>query len=306
MAIASARVQINGAWHSLAYNSSTGKWEATITAPSITSFNQSGGYYPVTVEATNTASTKTTVTTADLTVGNSLKLVVKEKVAPSITIISPSAGSYFSNNKQPIVFTLRDEVNGSGIKLSTLRLKIDGGNDVLYNSMGMTYSPATNGYDFTYIPPAALADGAHTVIINVADNDGNTAIQKSVSYTIDTMPPTLNVTNPANSFIVATPSITVQGQTNDATSSSVTVDIKLNGVNQGTATVDAGGNFSKAITLAEGANTVVVKSTDGVGQYTEITITGVLDTTSPIVSGVTIAPNPIDAGATMLISVVIE
>ena len=61
MAISTVRVQINGVWTNLTYNSSTGAYEATITAPSTTSHNRAGGYYPVTVEATNTVGTKTTV-----------------------------------------------------------------------------------------------------------------------------------------------------------------------------------------------------------------------------------------------------
>lgn len=55
MAITKVRVKINGVWSNLALNSSTGKWEGTITAPATTSYNQSGGYWPVTVEATNSA-----------------------------------------------------------------------------------------------------------------------------------------------------------------------------------------------------------------------------------------------------------
>lgn len=63
MAITKVRVKINGVWSNLALNSSTGKWEGSITAPAVTSYNQTGGYWPVTVEATNSAGTVTTVPT---------------------------------------------------------------------------------------------------------------------------------------------------------------------------------------------------------------------------------------------------
>jgi len=150
--------------------------------------------------------------------------------------------------------------------------------------------------------PAALSDGAHTVTINVSDNDGNAATQASKTYTVDTVPPVLNVTNPSDGFITNTAAMMVHGSTNDETSSPVTVTIKLNGVDQGAVSI-TNGNFSKSITLANGSNTIVVTSKDAAGRETVVTITGTLDTSAPVISSVTIVPNPVDAGATMVISV---
>lgn len=99
-----------------------------------------------------------------------------------------------------------------------------------------------------------------------------------------------------------TAALVVQGITNDATSSSVTVTIKLNGADQGAVTV-SGGSFSKSITLAEGANTIVVRSTDAAGKYSEVTRTGTLDSSVPVISAVSITPNPADTGETMIITV---
>lgn len=44
MAIATVKTTINGRECSLAYNSGSGKWEATHTAPGQSSFNNDGGY----------------------------------------------------------------------------------------------------------------------------------------------------------------------------------------------------------------------------------------------------------------------
>jgi len=303
MAISIVRVQVNGTWHDLTWNGATSKYEKTITAPNVTSYNVNAGhYYPVTVEATNTAGTKTTVTDTTPAIGDSLQLKVKEKVKPTINITSPGAGAYVINSKQPIVFQLRDEASGSGIDISKLVLKIDVGASISNVSPGMVCTQVTNGYDCTYTPPTALTDGAHTVTINVSDFDANAATQASRSYTVDTVPPILNITSPSNNFITNTASMVVQGSTNDATSSPVTVTIKLNGVDQGAVTV-TGGNFSKSITLANGINTIIVTTTDAAGRETSVTITGTLDTSSPVISSVSIVPNPVDAGATMVISV---
>ena len=66
MAIQTVKVTINGTEHTLEYNSTTGKWEKSITAPTTTSYNLTGGYYPVSVTATNQAGTSSTITDADM------------------------------------------------------------------------------------------------------------------------------------------------------------------------------------------------------------------------------------------------
>lgn len=300
MAIKTVQAIINGQSYTLALNSATGKYEATITAPGKTSYNQTGGYYNVTVKATNDAGT---TGTADASKLNGLKLYVKEKVAPVITIISPSSGAYVTNSKQPVVFTVTDEADGSGVDLSTLVVKQD---DAAVASSAIASTAITNGYQVTYTPASALNDGSHTVTINCKDHDGNAAAQKSTSYTVDTVPPTLNVTSPTDGLITATAALTVAGITNDATSSPVTVTIKLNGTDQGAVTVASNGSFSKGVTLAEGSNTIVVTATDAAGKFSSVTRTVKLDTSVPVIKSATITPNPVDAGATMVIAVEIE
>ncbi|MDD6034135.1 MAG: hypothetical protein PUC47_11800, partial [Oscillospiraceae bacterium] len=75
--ITTVTATINGQTYDLALNAGSGMYEAVITAPSLSSYNQSGHYYPVTVAASDTAGNSTTVTTSDSTVGESLKLQVK-------------------------------------------------------------------------------------------------------------------------------------------------------------------------------------------------------------------------------------
>lgn len=299
MAIKTVRANINGTWHTLTYNSGNGAWEATVNAPGATSYNQPDGYYNVQVEATNDAGTKGT---ADGSTVNGLRLVVKETVAPVITIVSPASGARVTNNKQPVVFNVTDEAGGSGVDLESVVVKLDG-NSVASNEI--THSSITNGYSFTYTPASVLKDGPHTVSVNAADNDGNNAAGKSTSFTVDTVAPILNVTSPTDGLITNNASVTVAGTTNDATSSPVSVTIRLNGTDQGAVTVGSGGAFSKAVTLAEGANTIIVTSTDQAGKSSSVTIRVTLDTSVPVIKSATITPNPVDAGATMVISVVI-
>lgn len=300
MAIKTVKATINGQTYDLTLNSASGKWEATITAPGKTSYNLAGGYYNVSVEATNEAGTKGS---ADASTVDGLKLVVKETVAPVITIVSPTAGAYVANSKQPVVFNITDETGGSGVDISTLVVKQDG---TAVAAANITHTAIANGYSVTYTPSAALRDGSHTVTINCKDHDGNAAAEKSTTYTVDTVPPTLNVTSPADGLITAASSVTVAGTTNDATSSPVVITISLNGTDQGTIPVGTGGTFSKVVTLKKGSNTIVVKAKDAAGKESSVIRTVTLDTSVPKITAATITPNPVDTGKTMVISVTIE
>lgn len=64
-----------------------------------TSYGLSGGYYPVTVEATNDAGTVVTYDASSETIGTALRLIVKELVKPIIALVSPANGSFVINNK---------------------------------------------------------------------------------------------------------------------------------------------------------------------------------------------------------------
>lgn len=296
MAIRQVRAQVNGTWYTLTLNAQ-GKYEATIVAPSITSYNQTGGYYNVAVEATNDAGT---VGTANATTLDGLKFYVKERVAPVITILSPSNNSRTTNNKQPVVFNIVDEANGSGINLASLAVKLDG---TAVASGTITTTAITNGYTCTYTPASALSNGNHTVSVDVADNDGNVAQTKSTAFIVDTVAPSLNVTSPMDNAIVATPTVMLRGTTNDETSSPVSVKATVNGTDVGTITVASGGTFEKSITLTnEGTNTIVVTATDASGLSTSQTLTITLNTSIPRVVSAVITPNPADAGATVIIT----
>lgn len=307
MALNTVRVQINNVWTTLTKNASTGKYEGTIAAPSITSYNVNiGHYYPVTAEATDLAGNVITANDSHATLGSSLKLVVKEVTKPTIAFTSPASGAYLASNTPAISFQLRDETNGSGIKISSLSIKVDSGTALNNTSTGVVVTTVTGGYNVTYTPQSALSDGAHTVAINVQDNDGNAATEVSRSFTVDTIPPVLTITTPADATTYKNvASITIVGQTNDVTSSLASVTVKLNSGTAEAVTVDAGGNFTKTLTLIEGSNTVVVTATDLAGKVSTVTRTVVLDTIAPVISSITIAPNPVNVGQSYLITVAV-
>lgn len=304
MAINTVRAQINGTWITLTKNVTTNKYEGTIAAPNITSYNiNSGHYFPITIEATDLAGNVTTANDNNEALGSKLKLIVKEVTKPTITFTAPASSAYLASNTPLITFQLRDEASGSGVKISSLSIKLDS-TTLVNTSQGVTVTSVTDGYNITYTPQTALSDGSHTVTINVTDNDGNAATSISRSFTVDTVPPVLDITSPAESTSYKNVALlTLTGTTNDVTSSVASVIITLNGTDQGTITVDSNGKFSKAITLIDGTNTMIIKAIDLAGKSTTLTRTVILDRVAPNITGITITPNPINVGQSYVITV---
>lgn len=297
MAVKAVQVVINGQTHTLTYNATTKKYEATITAPSTSSYNQNGHYYNVKVKATDEAGNSVTKDATDTTLGSSLQLKVKEKVAPVISITSPSSSAKLTNNKPVIKWTVTDA--DSGVNPSTIKLIIDSQTI----TTGITKTQSGKNYTCSYTPTTALSDGTHIIKVSASDYDGNVATQKSVTFTVDTVPPELSVSAPVDNLVTNQSSLVVKGTTNDVTSSPVTLTIKLNGGTEQTVEVGSDGSFTKTLTLVTGENTIVITAKDGAGKTSTITKKVVLDQTAPVIQSVTISPNPVNAGATYTISV---
>lgn len=303
MAIDSVKVTVNGTTVT-ATDNGDGTYTAQLAAPNTTSYNVNDGhYYPVTVVATNKAGTATTVNDVTPTLGTYLRLRVLETTAPTITITTPTGGQYFGTASPVLKFTVTDDANGSGVAISTLKITVDG-NVYTNTSSGVTINNITNGYNVQCVP-TTLTDGSHTFKVEVEDNDGNSAASSTINFTTDTIAPTLNVTSPAESGgFTSNASLTVKGTTSDSTSGVPTVNISLNGTDQGSVTV-SGGSFSKVITLVNGANTIVVTATDKAGRVTTVTRTITLDSSSPVVASVVIDPNPVNIGANYTVTITV-
>ena len=303
------KATINGTEYNLTLNTGTNKYEATVTAPTASSYNNNTGhYFPVTVTATDEAGNSSSADDTHSSLGDSLKLFVKEKVAPTVTNVSPSNSANMTTSNPTISFKVLDNSNGqstgySGIDISTLNLTVKGNK---INVSDITVTPITGGYQCEYTPKTALADGNCTYTISVSDNDGNTSETVTTTFKIDTQPPTLNVTSPDSGVFTNSKTITVSGSTSDQTSSPVTITIKVGSKDQGAVTVNNDGSFSKTVTLENGLNTITVTATDTAGKTSQVTRTITLKTDAPTFKNVSITPNPVDAGKTYVISVEVE
>lgn len=300
MSIQTVKTTINGVEHILTYNSETGKWEASIPAPTGSSFNQPGGKYDVSLTATNEAGTSATIDSSDDEFGSVLALQVIEKQAPVITITSPGAGAFITTATPTVKFKVLDNTIGnggdSGIDLSSLVVKVDG------TAVEEISSTAIDGGYECECALSALSEGSHTVTIDGSDNDGNAATQASVTFEVDTVPPALDITAPSDGLIVNSSNITIVGTTD----STATVKITLNDAYIGEAIIDSDGNFEMELTLDVGENIISVSATDSAGLETVVERTIVLDISVPVFKSVSLTPNPVDAGATLILAVEVE
>lgn len=290
MTVQSVKITLNGQDYNLTYNSTTANYEATINAPSTSSFNETDGYYGIAVTATDTAGNSTTVNANDSELGENLQLVVKETVAPTITVLSPTTGTTVTVNKPTFNWTASDD--DSGVASSTIT--VDSGTAV-------TVTPASsangvNSYEYTL--PTALTDGEHSVYLNATDNDGNAATVTTITFTVDTVAPTLTVLSPADNLITNVTTVTVSGTTADAQGSEITLT-----VDGETVTVADDGTFTTTVDLTEGENTITIVSTDAGGKASTVTRTVTLDTVAPVFGEITITPNPVGTGNSFIISV---
>ena len=104
---------------------------------------------------------------------------------PTVAIQSPLSGQTFEHGK-PLI---SGEFSGAGA-LTVTTFTVDGADA----------TPVVDGERFSYTPADALADGEHTVVVEVTDSNGKTA-QTSVVFTVevpkDTTPPVISEVAPS-------------------------------------------------------------------------------------------------------------
>ena len=269
----------------LTYNATTGFYEAQVTAPADSSFNEENGYFPVTVRAEDSAGNVSEIDSLDSAFGQFIRLYNKEEVKPIIEILSPTSGAYITVSRPTIKFKVTDnrvQTSGySGINLARCSFKINGKDIMEFASNDdITTEEIEGGYLVTCTPSVDIPDSDNvTITVDCKDNDGNAADTATTVFTIDTVAPTLTVDTPADNLETNQDTIEVSGVTEPG----VSVDVKLNGTTQGTVTADENGHFSKTVKFTQqGENTIEVIATDNAGLSTTITRTVVFNTTAPV------------------------
>ncbi|MEK7298911.1 MAG: Ig-like domain-containing protein, partial [Candidatus Margulisiibacteriota bacterium] len=189
--------------------------------------------------------------------------IVFDNTPPLISNVQPANGGLLAVSAPTISGVFAD--NLSGINTAIVKILLDGADRTSQANV------TAAGFDFV---PAGLADGAHTLSINIADNAGNSA-QSTTIFTTDTTPPVISRLAPADGSLLDTATPTISGEFNDSGSGVdlQSIQMLLNGTNitaQATVTTD-GFNFTPVTGLNNGDYNLVVIVGDMVGNTTQKT-----------------------------------
>jgi hypothetical protein len=190
----------------------------------------------------------------------SVKLsITRDTILPTVNIFSPFAGEYLASRTATVNGVIIDQ------NLASATLAVNGGAPT-----ALTFSPnAQGGVPFSGV--AQFNEGANTFSITAVDKAGNTRVV-STSVTVDTVPPTINLTAPAaGAQLSGVASVTVQAA--DVGLGLYGVTLLVDGQVRAT-DFAAPYTFSlDTLTIPAGTRTLTVEASDWVGNSVEATRT---------------------------------
>lgn len=187
-----------------------------------------------------------------------------DTIPPTVSITSPTDGTYTNHNRPAITLNYSDI--GSGVDVTQTKITTADGVNIPVTCTATTHSDGA-----TCTPNTALSDGHYSLSVTVADYAGNVSEPATVSLTVDTVPPTITITSPAGQYTNQT-NFTLSGHMSE------TGTLTING---NSVALDNNDAFTNAVKLNEGANTFVFVGTDLAGNTTSITKPLILDTLPP-------------------------
>jgi hypothetical protein len=197
---------------------------------------------------------------------------VVDTVLPSVSISSPTDDASISTAALDVYFSAGD---ASGI--ASLVLTLDG---TIVDVKG------TASHHLS-----ALSQGTHVLNLTATDAAGNIAWQE-ISFTVDTIAPTIMITSPAANAVLDDGAVTVQFTAGDASTVQASVD--------GGAWMTIP-NAVYHLTLGDGSHNVALRAYDAVGNMNETMVTFTIDDTAPTVA--TSSPNGSDVDLASKVSV---
>lgn len=294
-AIKEAYIMFNGQKVVAQYDERTKTWTATTNAPANSSWSQPDHVYKVEIHAVDAANNEATMTSADPTYGDRLKIRVLEKSKPTATIVSPTQGSVLGASERDIVLEMSD-AGGSGLNETTVVFMVNGES----HAGDLSFTDHESKRRATY-HATGLNDGQNTITFQVTDNDGNVSELATTTFVVSTTAPSLTVNTPTEGLITNSNRLTVTGSTTPGSDAVTIADVKVNNASV-KLSGDSTKTFSHEVTLTEGKNTITVVSTDSIGKATTVTRHVTLDTKAPIITDVVAEATTVDSGGTIKIT----
>ncbi len=218
-----------------------------------------------------------------------------DTLVPTVSITGPANGSITKNN-QPTFTASASEPGGSGVASVQFQFSANGGADWI------NAGPAETAAPFSYTLPYAMDDGTYAVQAIATDNAGNFAFSSTttpISFTVDTTPPIVSLTAPANNSFTNNnqPTLTATASDNPGGSGLAIVQFQFadgqgnNWANAGAPESNGPFTYTFPAPLADGAYEVHAIAVDNAGNGTVSAVVSFsIDTTPPIVSITTEPP----------------
>lgn len=162
----------------------------------------------------------------------------------------------------------------SGLQTGTIRVA-GTATDVNFASVTVNGVAATRDTDGKFTADLTFADGEQNITVSATDKAGNRTNWNG-TVTIDSTPPAVTITSPAESAYLASGSVTVAGTVSDAHLATVTVD------GQPVPLMD--GSFSTTLSRTDGTYSVAVLATDTLGNTTTKSVSFSVVSTTPTIT----------------------
>jgi len=182
---------------------------------------------------------------------DTVKVTVKDVTPPTVEIENPTSKTY-SKSSLEISAIVNDEAN----PIDSVFAEIDG-----------TENVSLELEDSSYVTTYSFSDGHHTIQIYANDTAGNWNSQ-TVSFTVDTTPPSVTITNPNSDEKLYTLNKTVEWEGND----NIEIDHYELRIDDGP-WMNTNSRSYAFSDLSEGNHTVEVKAIDGGGNTGSDTVT---------------------------------
>ena len=198
-----------------------------------------------------------------------------DTVAPALEITAPT-GTWSDSSSVEVTWI-------GGPDTAAVKVRID-------NEAWMDPS-RTAGHTFT-----ALSDGTHTAYVRVTDAAGNSRIA-SVSFTVDTVKPTVEISSPVSGAFIGSSSVTIAWTAGDLNGIGM-IEIRT----EGTDWTAASGTSHVLPLLADGQHTIYLRVTDSAGNQETAQATFTVDTVAPTVTSKSPEGTGIMVGSSISIS----
>jgi hypothetical protein len=208
------------------------------------------------------------------------EIVTLDTIAPTLTVtgIAPDTGSSSADG-----LTATAAVTVSG----TIDVADAGRTITVFNGTTNLGTTTANGSG-QWSLAITLAAGANSLTAQATDEAGNTGTSAAFIATLDTQAPNLTIDGIApdtgssgTDGLTSAAAVTVSG-TIDVADAGRTITVFNGTTNLGTTTANGSGQWSLAITLAAGANSLTAQATDEAGNTgTSAAFTATLDTQAP-------------------------